>query len=318
MIKVSIIVPIYNTKKSLKKCIDSLINQTEKNIEIILINDGSTEDIDEIINLYDDKRIKYFKRTNHGIGCTRNYGINISNGEYLMFIDSDDYILSDCVSKMYEKAIKSNCDLVISDYLEERDGKTLIKSFIDFKDTSLKENSSLLNCINLGPCNKLYKKDLLTNNNIKFAEKLKYEDVPFVFKSLIFANKIGKINETLSVYVIHQNSETTTRDKKIFDILKISEIIIEESRGLDYLNKEVINLVVMILTDYTIQQRYIKNNTDRNKFIDEAFKMLNGLDKSWKKCKYLKKFSYPKRLVKSSKILTKIYCSVYNAIKNSN
>ena len=89
---ISIIVPIYNSEKYLNKCIDSLINQTEKNIEIILVNDGSTDNSEEIIKEYKDKRIKYYKNKNQGIGKTRNFGIEQATGSYIMFVDSDDYI----------------------------------------------------------------------------------------------------------------------------------------------------------------------------------------------------------------------------------
>ena len=83
--KISIIVPIYNSEKYLKKCIDSLINQTEQELEIILINDGSTDNTEKIIKKYKDPRIKYYKNDNHGIGYTRNFGIDISSGEYILY-----------------------------------------------------------------------------------------------------------------------------------------------------------------------------------------------------------------------------------------
>lgn len=318
MIKVSVIVPIYNTKKYLKNCIDSLINQTEKNIEIILINDGSSEDISSIINSYNDNRIRYYKRKNHGIGATRNFGIKESNGEYILFLDSDDYILPNCIEELYNKANKDNCDLVICDYYEKKDDTLKEIKITDFKDTKLINNTRLLTGINLGPCNKLYKSKMLKENNIEFVENLKYEDAPFVTKAIIKSDKIGKISKPLTIYVIHNNSETTTIDKRVFDILKICDIIIEEMSKYEYLNEEKTNLIVMILADYLMKQRFINNRKERNRFIDEAFKKLNQLDKNWRKCYYLKIFPLPKRIVKVNKMLTKIYCSAYNLTKKRN
>ncbi|MEG2786972.1 MAG: glycosyltransferase [Romboutsia sp.] len=289
MSKVSLIVPVYNSEEYLKRCIDSLISQTLNDIEIIVINDGSTDCSEKIIKGYNDKRIVYYKQENKGIGETRNKGINIAKGEYLAFVDSDDYIKNTFCEKMYSKAVKNNCDLIICDYYEVRNELKEIK-FNDFNDTSLKNNPSLINNINLGPCNKIYNKKLFKNCENRFVINLKYEDAPFVCKILLEAKKIGKINECLTYYVIHENSETTRRDKKIFDILKITEIIIKNISRYDYMKEETINLVVMILTDYTIQQRYIDNNNDRNKFIDEAFLLMNKLDNKWRKCNYLKKF----------------------------
>ncbi len=311
MAKISLIVPIYNTEKYLNKCLDSLISQSLKDIEIILINDGSTDDSEKIINNYDDKRIKYISRENKGVGKTRNEGIDLAKGEYLTFVDSDDYLDINFCKKMYEKAVKDNCDLVICDFFEDRGNLWGVK-FKDFSDTNLKKNPELLNNINLGPCNKIYKNNLFKNKNNRFEENLKYEDAPFVVKMLISAKKIGKVNDYLTYYVVHDNSETTIRDKRIFDILKITDIIVTNLEKIDHPKKSIINLAVMILTDYTIQQRYVKSITARHAFINMAFDYLNKLDKSWRKCEYLKKFSKLKKSIKCNKTLTKIYCDFYN------
>ncbi len=312
MTKVSIIVPIYNTRKYLSKCIESLINQTEKDIEIILINDGSIELIDDIVERYKDTRIKYFKRKNYGIGISRNFGINHSKGEYIMFIDSDDYILPECVSKLYNKIKKEELDLVIGNYYEETENTKIIKEYDFFDNTNLLENPEILYNINLGPCNKIYKRENILKNNVKFEENLKYEDIPFVTKYLLLSQKIGMIKEPLFVYCIHQNSETTTVDKRIFDIFKILDISIKELNKYKISHDSKVNFVVMILSYYILQQKYISNSEDRNKFIDLSFKKLNKLDKNWKKCEYIKKYSILIRIVKTNKKLMKLYCRYYN------
>ena len=106
MVKVSVIVPIYNASKYLSRCIDSILNQTLEDIEIILINDGSTDESHEIIDKYNDTRIKYYKRKNFGIGSSRNFGISNANGEFICFVDSDDYLNSTFCEEMYNKCIK--------------------------------------------------------------------------------------------------------------------------------------------------------------------------------------------------------------------
>lgn len=318
MVKVSIIVPVYNTAKYLSMCIESLINQTLKDIEIILINDGSTDESESIIKKYKDKRIKYISKKNEGIGKTRNLGIEKTNGEYLAFIDSDDYIEFDFCEEMYNKAIKNNCDIVICDYYKNMNDRLEEIKFASFNDASLKENPKIINCINLGPCNKIYKNVLFKDKNNRFVENLKYEDVPFVCKLLLSAKRIGKIDKCLAHYVIHEKSETTTRDERIFDILKIADIIVKDLEKYYYMHEAMVNLVVMILTDYTIQQRYIYSKKDRNKFINMAFEYLDNLDKKWRCCSYLNNFNYLKKKVKSSKILTKFYCAIYNTLERRN
>lgn len=310
MKKVSLIVPVYNSEKYLKKCLNSLVDQTLKDIEIIVINDGSKDNSEGIIKEFNDKRIKYISRENKGVGKTRNEGIELATAEYIAFVDSDDYLDTHFCEKMYDKAVKDKCDIVICDFYEESGCLTKV-NFKDFSDTNLKENPYLLNQINLGPCNKLYKRTLFDDVNNRFEEKLKYEDAPFVVKMFISANKIGKVNECLTYYVIHGNSETTIRDKRIFDILEITDIIVNELKKVNHPHDSITDLVVMILTDYTIQQRYIKDRNERNNFINKAFMYLRKLNKNWRKCKYLKRFSILKRAVKSSKFLTKIYCDLY-------
>lgn len=311
MTKVSLIVPIYNSQNYLEKCIKSLISQTLKDIQIILINDGSTDNSEKIIKSFDDKRIVYISKNNEGIGKTRNLGIDKATGEFLAFVDSDDYLNEHFCEYMYQKAVNDDCDLVVCDFFEDRNTLVGIK-FKDFKDTNLRETPELINYINLGPCNKLYKKSLFDDKSNRFEENLKYEDAPFVVKMLVSANRIGKVNDYLTYYVIHSNSETTIRDKRMYDILEITNIIVNDLKKVNYPNDPLVSLAVMILTDYTIQQRYISDVKYRHDFINKAFKYLNNLDRKWRRCSYLKRFSSLKRYVKTSKLLTKIYCDLYN------
>lgn len=311
MTKVSLIVPIYNSQNYLEKCIKSLISQTLKDIQIILINDGSTDNSEKIIKSFDDERIVYISKNNEGIGKTRNLGIDKATGEFLAFVDSDDYLNEHFCEYMYQKAVNDDCDLVVCDFFEERNTLVGIK-FKDFKDTNLRETPELINYINLGPCNKLYKKSLFDDKSNRFEENLKYEDAPFVVKMLVSANKIGKVNDYLTYYVIHSNSETTIRDKRMYDILEITDIIVNDLKKVNYPNDPLVSLAVMILTDYTIQQRYISDVKYRHDFINKAFKYLNNLDRKWRRCSYLKRFPSLKRYVKTSKLLTKIYCDLYN------
>ena len=311
MTKVSLIVPIYNSQNYLEKCIKSLISQTLKDIQIILINDGSTDNSEKIIKSFDDERIVYISKNNEGIGKTRNLGIDKATGEFLAFVDSDDYLNEHFCEYMYQKAVNDDCDLVVCDFFEERNTLVGIK-FKDFKDTNLRETPELINYINLGPCNKLYKKSLFDDKSNRFEENLKYEDAPFVVKMLVSANKIGKVNDYLTYDVIHSNSETTIRDKRMYDILEITDIIVNDLKKVNYPNDSLVSLAVMILTDYTIQQRYISDVKYRHDFINKAFKYLNNLDRKWRRCSYLKRFPSLKRYVKTSKLLTKIYCDLYN------
>ena len=309
---VSIIVPIYNAEKYLNKCLDSLTKQTKKELEFILVNDGSIDKTEEIIKEYQDKRIKYFKNKNQGIGKTRNFGISKSSGKYLMFVDSDDYLEKDACEILYKKISKEEADLAICDFYKVyENGKTEEIRLPKFSSTTLKKTPSLINDINLSPWNKIYKRELITKNNLKFIENLKYEDAPFVINAMDKAKKIVKVDECLNYYVIHGNSETTVRDKKCFDILKIVAIIRENLKEKKYLKEEVDKLTVRILTNYTIQQRNQKDKKIGLEFVDEAFKYLKKEVPDYKKNKYYKKRGLLKRTIEKNKTLTKLYLKLH-------
>lgn len=304
MNKVSIIVPIYNEENNLRKCIESLINQTYKNLEIILINDGSTDNSKEIIDSYKDKRIVAIHKKNTGIGDTRNTGIDKSTGDYIMFVDSDDYIELNCVEILLKNLNENKSDLVISNYYLDTPSKTYEMNLKIFNSINIKEDCDLLCKINLSPWIKLYKKDLLINNSNRFPINLKYEDVPFVVEAVIKAGKISFVSNYLYHYVIKKSGETITRDERIFDIITICAIVEKKLEQIDYVNKT--NFFVKVLSYYLKNSRYIPNINLRNEFIDAVYIYLKRIDKDWRKCTYLKQESKIKRVIITHKSLLKI------------
>ena len=310
MADISIIVPIYNAEDSLGKCIDSLVNQTKKELEIILVNDGSTDKSEDIIKSYKDKRIKYFKNKNQGIGKTRNFGISKATGKYIMFVDSDDYLREDACEVLYDYAINNSCDLVVCDFYRVINDE-LLEEKIDTIGHSLKDDPNILLKVNLSPWNKLYKRKLIIDNNIKFVENLKYEDAPFVVEALDKAKKIGQVSECLNYYVIHDNSETTVRDRRCFDILDIIDIIRVYFQNKEYMKDSVCELIVRIITNYNIQQRVQKDKKIGMEFIDKSFNYLNEYVPNYKRNDYFKKRNVFKAIIEKNKLITKMYCFLY-------
>lgn len=314
MTDISVIVPIYNAEKYLNKCIDSLINQTKKELEFILINDGSTDRSEEIIKGYKDKRIKYFKNKNQGIGKTRNFGIEKASGKCLMFLDSDDYLAEDACEVMYEKMEKEKLDLVICNFYQVTGNHKEEVRIKEFDNTSLKENKELLLEVNLSPWNKLYKSELIKKNNIKFIEDLKYEDAPFVVEAMDKAKEIGQIKSPLNYYVVHKNSETTVRDEKIFDIIKIMDKIRKYFAKKKEFTETMDKLTVRVLTNYTIQQRVQKETKTGKEFINQAFSYMKKNIPDYKNNKYYEKRGFLRRTIEKSKQLTIWYCNFYKMI----
>ena len=196
---VSIIVPVYNTEKYLSKCLNSILEQTYKNIEIILINDGSTDDSLKVCKEYEkkDKRIKLINKENEGLSATRNLGILTAKGKYIGFIDSDDFIESDMFNNLYEDMVNNNSDISIckitnsDEYLHENK-KNEVK-ILNNKEAILKllYDQEINNYV----CNKLIKKEMF--KNIKFPEGRKFEDLAIMHcliekaKTITFDDYIG-------------------------------------------------------------------------------------------------------------------------------
>ena len=312
---ISIIVPIYNQEKYLDKCIKSIINQSKQEIEIILINDGSTDNSENIIKKYKDNRIKYIKTKNQGIGKTRNLGIKKSNSKYIMFVDSDDYIDKNYCLEMYNNIKKNNSDIAITNYKEIKNN-TINKVDINIdKLFSIQERPNNLSKINLSCWNKIYKSTLIKNNNIMFSENLKYEDIEFVFKCIINSKKISYLDKYSYNYIIHSNSETTIRDEKCFDIIKILDILNRYIKNNIYIKDDFNKLSVRMLTNYTIQQRNQKSFEIAEKFINKAFIYLEKNISDYKDDKYYIDRSFLQKTIEKSKFLTLLYCYIYIKIK---
>ena len=311
MSDISIIVPAYNAEKYISKCLNSLINQTKKELEFIIVNDGSKDNTEQVVKEYKDDRIKYFKNKNQGIGKTRNFGIDKATSKYIMFLDSDDYLEETACEEMFKKAEKDKLDVVICDFYKEYDdGRIEEIRTPSFSNSSLKDNPDIITEY-LCPWAKIYKRDLLVDNKIRFVEDLKYEDAPFVIEALDKAKKIGKIDKCLNYYLIHGNSETTVRDKRCFDILKIIDKIRTYTKDKEYLKEKIDKLTVRIITNYTIQQRVQEDKKVGEEFIDEAFSYLEKEVPDYKDNKYYEGRGFLRRTIEKNKTLTKLYCKLY-------
>lgn len=226
--KVSIIVPVYNVEKYIDKCLNSLVNQTLKEIEIIVVNDGSPDNSQKIIDKYVKKypnKIKSYIKKNGGQGSARNYGLKKANGEYIGYVDSDDFVNKRMYEKMYDIAVSKNADIVITrDSKITEDGKISDNYFFD-KIVDKKTNAFFGN---MGVCNKIYKKELLLKNNLEFKENVWYEDVAFTIKAIISANKIDYcIDESLYYYLSREGSTMNNSNvKRNLEILEAFDDIL--------------------------------------------------------------------------------------------
>ncbi|MFR4520339.1 MAG: glycosyltransferase family 2 protein, partial [Fusobacterium sp.] len=193
-IKVSVIIPVYNVEKYIRQCLESVINQTLKDIEIIVVNDGTKDNSMKIVEKYvSDKRIKIINKENGGISSARNAGMEIAQGEYIYFIDSDDFVDKEVLSTLYKNSENGKMDIVFSNfsYYSDRTKKEKRAKFIfPFKENINKGYYYLYNGEEINVWNRLYKKEFLEKYNFKFIEGIIYEDQDFGFRTIMLAEKI--------------------------------------------------------------------------------------------------------------------------------
>lgn len=249
--KISIIIPVHNAQKYLPKCLDSIINQTLKEIEIVCVNDSSTDNTGAILDNYQqkDSRIKIINTDCRCSGGTRNRGLEAANGEYIGFVDADDWVDKDYFEKLYNTAKENSCDIaatssvVLIENGEEKSIKYVGATPADNPVNTLEKKKKCI--IATGICwNKIYRKDFLEKNNIHFIEiPTAAEDNYFSALAAIFANQIIFINNSTYYYNFVSTSQTKSlkieKDFSITDIYKqILDVI--DNKNLDSQWKDVI------------------------------------------------------------------------------
>lgn len=296
MPKVSIIVPVYNTEKYLRKCLDSLIHQTLKDIEIIIVNDGSSDNSQGIINEYAKKdiRVKAYFKENGGQGSARNLGLEKATGEYIGYVDSDDFVELNMYEDMYNKAIEDRSYIVKVGYYITAETGDIVKEQIfavDTKPTNICQTPEIL-FDNTAVTNKLFKASLLKNNNIQFRVKKWYEDFDFVIKTICFASNISVIEKPYYYYL--QRTGSTMNNSNISRNLEILEAMDEI---IDFCKKQgIYDKLAEQLEFLAVQHIYLPTNVriiranaswkEKKKVIDKINKYMDEHFKNYKNNKY--------------------------------
>lgn len=228
MKKVSFIILIYNISKYLEKCLDSLVNQTYKDFEIVAINDGSTDNSLEILEKYQKNYpniMKIYSIPNGGRSNARNYGISKVETPFFTFVDGDDYIDKDYLKKMMAK-MDNNTDIVVCNARRIINGEEA--TVLRFFKENIKEKNKALMVSHPGPCGKIYRTKLFKDNKVLFMKDVKlYEDLSVIPSLGLYTNKITYIDEALYKYVIHPHSaiRQATFNENLNDIFKVMDYI---------------------------------------------------------------------------------------------
>lgn len=230
-VKVSVIVPVYNVEQYLGKCLDSLVSQTLEDIEILVVNDGSPDNsqaiIDDYATRYPDK-IRPFVKENGGLSDARNFGVARARGEYLGFIDSDDYVDIDMFEKMYQKAAETGAQVVccpLSHEFANKTGKTFYDGTVF--GNNVRNSPKILTYANSVAPNKIYHRAFWLEHNFQFPIRQWFEDSYLIYNVMLAANKVELVNIPFMHYVhFREESITNSFDMRVFDIFKSVESIV--------------------------------------------------------------------------------------------
>lgn len=301
--KLSIIVPVYGVEKYIDKCLNSLVKQSLKEIEIIVVNDGTKDNSQKIIDKYVKKypdKIKSYIKENGGQGSARNYGLKKATGEYIGYVDSDDFVEKDMYKKLYDKAKENNYDIVVCgnyNVSEDYQNKN-IDAFINNYNTDL-ENIFFGK---MAVWNKIYKRDILIKNKLEFKEKVWYEDLAFTLKAIMNSNTFAFIDEPLYDYLIREgstmNNSNVQRNLEILDAFDDILSYIKHNKKEEYFDKVEFLAIDHIYISAIV--RILKANADnkiKKETVNELICYMNKNFPNYKNNKYINTLSRNRKII---------------------
>lgn len=291
--KISIIIPVYNVEKYMRRCLDSLVNQTYKNIEIIVVNDGSTDRTADIVEEYVEQypgKVRLFSKQNEGQAEARNFGLTKASGEYIGFVDSDDFVSTRMYELLYQEAEKTGCDLVTCGYYgcDDVTGEITVyqTGYRGEFNQSIYENPMILRVNSPYPWNKLYSRELLERSGFHFQKGMIFEDLCAIFPLFLDARKVGRVHEKLYYYIKGRKGGTiSTFNEKHGQILDALRIMNEA-----YLERGMFDKFRDTLLFFNIRHIYarfdeMKTYEDvifKREFKKRAFALLDKYFPEWK------------------------------------
>lgn len=279
MVKVSVIIPVYNVEKYLAECLDSIVNQTLKDIEIICINDGSPDNSLEILREYEkkDNRITVIDQENGGHAVATNRGIDLATGECLFSMDSDDILELNALELSYNRLKEKDVDFVMfkainyddsTDRYYETEVYSMNKIYQKVGDNvfNYKDIGELMFEASVTPWSKLYKREFIMENNIRYPEGLIFEDNVFFYNALLTAKRICFLNEFLFIRRWYATSSTTNGDLRFLDSLSVSNLVIDVFKDNDELDNYKTNLF-----NNKISLNFMRYNKIKTEFKEKYF-----------------------------------------------
>lgn len=290
--KISVIIPAYNVEKYIRRCLDSLVSQTYENLEIIVVNDGSTDATGDILQEYAARfpgKVIPFHRENSGQAEARNFGMTKATGEYIGFVDSDDFVSAVMYEKMYREAEENGCDLVTCGYYgcDDVTGEITVyqTGYKGEFNQSIYENPHILRVNSPYPWNKLYTKELLERAEFQFKKGIIFEDLCAVFPLFMDAKKVGRVHEKLYYYIKGRKGGTIStfdeRHGQIIDSLRImNEAYTKRGMFETFYDTLLFFNIRHIYARFDEMERY-ENESFKKEFTERAYALLDEYFPGW-------------------------------------
>ena len=295
-IKVSIVVAVYNLEKYLPRCLDSLVNQTLQEIEILCVDDGSTDSAPQIIDKYAKKypyKVKAFHKENGGEFTSRNYGLERAKGEYITFVDIDDYVELDWAEKLYKAAKENDADLAVCAFerINIDTNKVTSVDMTGFGKSvkKIKKDDDFVAFINSSPWNKIYRMEII--QNLRFYPFRGFNDLMLLMEFIIKANKIAFIPDVLYHYYLRSDSQIHSVNKQDVEnlkkyLLKVKESYIKAGKYEDM--KEILDIMAFLHLGTSVMYRASYDEKINIKELTrETIKYLNENFPTWRKNRFL-------------------------------
>lgn len=236
MTKISVILPVFNGERYIQKAVESVLNQSFTDFELIIVDDGSTDDTSNIISDFDDERLKIISQQNRGPGAARNSGLEIARGEYVMFLDSDDWFLDNAFKTAYREAKEKDTDITIFQIIKYDNGNFSENDWFNLNNFDESFEDCIFNhldCrdfifdISVSACQKIFRKEFLDEIHAKFPEGIYFEDMPFFFYTFLKAQRISIIKKHLYARRKHPGSITESVDSKFLDTVPAGQVLMD-------------------------------------------------------------------------------------------
>lgn len=296
-IKLSIVALVYNLEKYLPRCLDALVSQTMKDIEILCVDDGSTDSAPQIIEDYKNRYpdlIKVFHKENGGEFTTRNYGLERASGEYVTFVDTDDYVEPNWAEKLYNAAKQNDADLAVCGFerINLETNKVVAKDMTKYGNIvkEIKPNDDFMLFINPAPWNKVYKREKI--KDLHFLPFRGFNDTLFLASAFTRINKVAFIPDVLYHYYLRYDSQIHTVNSKDVDnfknyLLEVKKLYIESGKYDEM--KNILDTFAFIHLCTSIMYRASYDKTiNIKKMCKESVKYLDDNFSSWRKSPFLK------------------------------